>query len=123
MNRGTVVGWTALAALLLVLGFSAGRIGRAVTAPPQTAQVMAYTCEVDETYTDASVAIRNTSETPIAYAKAYFRIGDAIEDRYLRPLELPPGAIGTADTGRRGRHGCQLLGIQDENGREVVLSN
>lgn len=106
-----------LPAVALVLGLAGCA---APSSPPLTAKLMTFSCDTGP-FTEAAIAIRNTSSVPIEYATLYVQLGDAIETRRLRPLVVPPGAVATADVGRRGQYTCELIGVQDERGNAVEL--
>ena len=95
----------------------------AVAEPAPSFKVLSVTCEGVH-IPQAVVAVLNTGPA-MQYAHVYVSFGGQIVESYLEPTNIPSGSIATARlfANADSPATCELVSIQDHNGRVAVLSH
>ena len=141
MNPWKIIGWIVLGFLVLVM-FSCYR-AFAPRSPEDQARFDAATaaadarvraaapryeftitgvkCEERGSYTVMGISGRNSGSATIPEAKFFATVGGIPEDRYFSPMDIPPGALASADVMIRARGECKFVGIQAGGGAAVEV--
>lgn len=134
MNPWKIIGWIVLGFMVLLM-YSCYQVMRPRTQAEIVSQqraaeaarpvyeftVQSFTCESRGSYTTPRITGRNTGNTTIPYAKIFVTVGEAAEDTYFSPTDIPPGSIASADPMVRAHGRCSISGMQDGYGNPVTL--
>lgn len=89
-------------------------------------QLVGFTCEQRGEWKRSEVTVKNITTTTIRGAKLFGRFtdrgGDVMDNTWLSPLEIPPGAFAEGSLMAKAPAGanCEIVRIQDLRGGQLL---
>jgi hypothetical protein len=96
------------------------------TAPvesPGAVQVVSLNCDTDKTFGVISGVVRNTGTAPLESLNVFLRVEGRVVSVPVLTMQMPVGSMGEfqyAIGQARAVNGCEVVSVQDQQGRALL---